>query len=86
MKIGDENKQTKEYIFFSGTKVRILFEYNYFYWFIYGLFGVKRPANKKVIYSDETYPYKQGLFSPCWLIEPEKAGISLHKDGALTSG
>lgn len=26
-RIGDENKQTKEYIFFSGTKVRILNEF-----------------------------------------------------------
>lgn len=26
-KTGDENKQTKEYIFFSGTKVRILNEF-----------------------------------------------------------
>ena len=28
--IGDENKQTKEYIFFSGTKIRILFELSNF--------------------------------------------------------
>jgi hypothetical protein len=50
-KIGDENRQTKEYIFFSGAKVRILFEYNYFLLYIYGLFSVERPENKKVIHS-----------------------------------
>ena len=33
-RIGDENKQTKEYIFFSGTKIRILFEYNNFLFFL----------------------------------------------------
>lgn len=32
-KIGVEIKQTKEYIFFSGTKILILFEYTIFYFY-----------------------------------------------------
>jgi hypothetical protein len=30
-KIGNENKQTKEYIIFSGTKVHYLFGFTIFY-------------------------------------------------------
>jgi len=40
--IGDENKQTKEYIFFSGTKIRILNEY-YNFLRLSMLFGIKKP-------------------------------------------
>ena len=48
--IGAENKQTKEYIFFSGTKVRILNEY-YNFLCISVLFVIKKSENKEFLQS-----------------------------------